>query len=453
MLQWTRYSPKWQRDFHIRCPAVADCVYTEDRSKITVANAVIFVGQFFNNTDIPRYRNKNQLYVYQNLDPFSKYSHPNSINRNKLNFFNLTSSLSNESDLPKHYGQWFQIRNQSKYQDLYFDKFYTDSFQIMYHKKKPILWDYNGKHSHSNYEKALNLVRKEIAIEEMANVLPSSLKHFPDSVQYKSIYNNYYFYIASEDVDCTDFISDVYWKRAHFNSVPIVSARLIYERRLPPYSFVAMDDFKSASDLVVYLKHLMNNQKDYLKYFEYRKHGWKLWNLDQGVAGYCGMCLQLKQKLFIQKTYKNVLENLGANLMCLPSNYILNKWKHSLHLKSNKLKRKFITNITMQTSLADTAVTQIKQMLTKNPDKEELILTKGMNLIKQSTDNHLLLSFKTKPKYFIKDKIAKNVDIINFKEGHHKKRLDEQLNVNRSMLEKVNQTKKENLEFKNGSNH
>lgn len=44
-----------------------------------------------------------------------------------------------------------------------------------------------------------------------------------------SIFGQYYFYVAAENSICKEYISEKYWSRVHYPSVPIVMRRYIYE--------------------------------------------------------------------------------------------------------------------------------------------------------------------------------------------------------------------------------
>ncbi|VDK57623.1 unnamed protein product, partial [Cylicostephanus goldi] len=81
------------------------------------------------------------------------------------------------------------------------------------------------------------------------------------------------FYIAFENSNCNDYITEKYFSRISKLLVPVVMKRRIYEGAgLPKDSFIAVDDFHSLEDLGNYLNFLRKNDTEYLRYFEWTKH-------------------------------------------------------------------------------------------------------------------------------------------------------------------------------------
>ncbi|CAJ0588765.1 unnamed protein product [Cylicocyclus nassatus] len=72
------------------------------------------------------------------------------------------------------------------------------------------------------------------------------------------------FYIAFENSNCDDYITEKFYSRISKLLVPVVSERRIY-RGIPSYSFIAADDFSSLRDLGNYLNYLRRNDTAYLR--------------------------------------------------------------------------------------------------------------------------------------------------------------------------------------------
>ena len=86
---------------------------------------------------------------------------------------------------------------------------------------------------------------------------------------------SYRFYLAFENSNCNDYITEKFWYNAIQNDiVPIVMGphRHVYERLAPPNSFIHVDDFESPADLARYLKLLSKNKTKYLQYFKWKQH-------------------------------------------------------------------------------------------------------------------------------------------------------------------------------------
>ncbi|VDM65127.1 unnamed protein product [Strongylus vulgaris] len=81
------------------------------------------------------------------------------------------------------------------------------------------------------------------------------------------------FYIAFENSNCNDYITEKFFYRVSQLLVPVVFKRRIYEDAgIPPHSFIAVDDYKSLKDLARYLDFLLKNDTEYLRYFEWTEH-------------------------------------------------------------------------------------------------------------------------------------------------------------------------------------
>ncbi|KAH7724733.1 alpha1,3-fucosyltransferase [Aphelenchoides avenae] len=108
-------------------------------------------------------------------------------------------------------------------------------------------------------------------------------------------FRKYYFFISAENSICTDYITEKYWSRYHLPLIPIVMRRDVYQRRVPPMSYIAMDDFPNAKALADHLNTLMSNRSEYMKYFAWRGQGWSRarWNAPGYRIGLCRLCEKL----------------------------------------------------------------------------------------------------------------------------------------------------------------
>ncbi|VDL78545.1 unnamed protein product [Nippostrongylus brasiliensis] len=64
---------------------------------------------------------------------------------------------------------------------------------------------------------------------------------------------------------CEYYITEKLWKHGYMH------LRSIVEPFVPPYSFVAVDDFSSPKELAEYMSYLIANKTAYLEYFEWRR--------------------------------------------------------------------------------------------------------------------------------------------------------------------------------------
>jgi hypothetical protein len=92
--------------------------------------------------------------------------------------------------------------------------------------------------------------------------------------------------------------------------VPLVLRAKDYEHIVPIGSYIAVDQFKSITQLVTYLKMLSTNTTEYLKYFEwtrtYRGPDRSRSILFGVWAGYCELCQLLHNRSAPTKIYDNM---------------------------------------------------------------------------------------------------------------------------------------------------
>uniref|UniRef100_A0A0K0F6E7 Fucosyltransferase n=1 Tax=Strongyloides venezuelensis TaxID=75913 RepID=A0A0K0F6E7_STRVS len=131
-----------------------------------------------------------------------------------------------------------------------------------------------------------------------------------------------------DEMDCQDYLTISYWEAATFNVIPIVTVRRIYQHLLPPSSFIAMDDYKNADEMVFYLKFLIENKSIYSRYFNYRKKGWIIENKpkDYNICNLCKKLIEFRSKGSNTK-FKDIKTWTAKNTKCLKKNYISQYWK------------------------------------------------------------------------------------------------------------------------------
>ncbi|OXA43282.1 Glycoprotein 3-alpha-L-fucosyltransferase A [Folsomia candida] len=101
-----------------------------------------------------------------------------------------------------------------------------------------------------------------------------------DCIQF--LQRNYKFYLAFENCNCEDYITEKFFVTGLYNGlVPVVmgATKSDYERRAPPHSFIHVDDFGSPEELANYLLQLDGDEDLYQKYFDWRRNPETVWTL------------------------------------------------------------------------------------------------------------------------------------------------------------------------------
>ena len=70
---------------------------------------------------------------------------------------------------------------------------------------------------------------------------------------------NYYFYLAFENSNCLDYITEKFWRLINHPVVPVVMGGADYKKDTPPHSYIDVNDFPDVESLANYLKFLMTN--------------------------------------------------------------------------------------------------------------------------------------------------------------------------------------------------
>ncbi|XP_014669957.1 PREDICTED: glycoprotein 3-alpha-L-fucosyltransferase A-like [Priapulus caudatus] len=119
----------------------------------------------------------------------------------------------------------------------------------------------------------------------------------------EDIVKRYKFYLAFENSNCREYITEKFWRNAlEWDVVPIVrgAPRTDYERSAPPGSFIHVNDFSSVEKLAEYLQELNVDSEAYNKYFRWKQLGWISNNIS---ASFCRLCEALHDVTRPVKSY------------------------------------------------------------------------------------------------------------------------------------------------------
>ena len=203
--------------------------------------------------------------------------------------FSLACTYHRDSDVPCYYGFYIAFGNlttlksdRSKYfipsklsrqlelhSSVPFSNF-NSSF-LMGYKNKLILWIYSNCKVKYRMDYAKQLLKSGIEID----IYGKCGKTDPCKRNQEcliSMYKKYKFYLAFENSQCYDYITEKVWKSLYYGMVPIVYGAPLesYFYHLPPNSYIHVKNFSSARQLVKYIMYLDKNNDVYLRY-----HAWR----------------------------------------------------------------------------------------------------------------------------------------------------------------------------------
>ena len=85
------------------------------------------------------------------------------------------------------------------------------------------------------------------------------------------VLKEYKFYLAFENNDCRDYVTEKYWYSLKREQIPIVNWKLLDRSIVIPNSYINIYDFKDIESLAQYIKEVNGNETLYNSYFEWKK--------------------------------------------------------------------------------------------------------------------------------------------------------------------------------------
>ena len=116
---------------------------------------------------------------------------------------------------------------------------------------------------------------------------------------YRQIAKDYKFYLSLENSLCTEYVTEKFFNALKYGILPIVNGGLSkrdYAKIAPPHSYLHINDFNSAEDLMKTLENLAENQDLYNSYFWWKEHYTIETNME--LQTQCQLCDILNQEGF-----------------------------------------------------------------------------------------------------------------------------------------------------------
>uniref|UniRef100_A0A1I7ZJV7 Fucosyltransferase n=1 Tax=Steinernema glaseri TaxID=37863 RepID=A0A1I7ZJV7_9BILA len=297
------------------------CHFTNNRSLLSEAHAVLFHGDDIDKNDLPERTSYEQRFVFWTMESTFMSFNERFTGKLPLNFFNWTMTVSRESDIHHPYGGYWLSPEIVKEKHITPENLHFTEDEFQWDKrKKAIFWLVSNCNTVS---------RRELAVQRLSKYIPVTISGkcgtgFCEGDCNKQI-PGYYFYMALENAICNDYVTEKYWDRYKYLSVPIVMRRRIYEKIIPPGSFIAMDDFSSPEAMGKHLHYLMKNRTAYMEYFNWRKKGWThVYSAEGYHLGPCRLCERLYETDVERKTYSDVNKWFSKTLNCERSQFARN---------------------------------------------------------------------------------------------------------------------------------
>ncbi|XP_053374080.1 alpha-(1,3)-fucosyltransferase C-like [Mercenaria mercenaria] len=306
------------------------------------ADAVVFQG---NNMprDRPTRLDKNQVFVYLNIES-PQYLQQTRIGNPFFNdFFNWTMTYRQDSDIPYLYGtvlprSYDKSEYLSKAEKVsgaldiknYHDKYNitdrrTDRDKKNYSaifrkKKKSSVWFVSHCGTASKRELYISKMKKFTDVDifgrcsERTNECPKKNPHCG-----KNVKDNYKFFLAFENSLCEDYITEKVFRWLSEDIIVVVRGARYYKRYLPDGTYIDADGFNSAEDLAKFLTQLGSDEDEYLKYLK-RKDEYQVISEEEHVQlAYCNLCYKLNNLERFRKPARLLYEWWNAEKCIRPN--------------------------------------------------------------------------------------------------------------------------------------
>ena len=296
---WTDYStfgqdrvPLVEGDSTFRDCEVSSCVLTYNKSKLLEADAVGFHARDMPHT-LPKRRSWRQIWFYYVLEnPLNVFIDPNGY----ADVFNWTMSYRKESEIYTPYGDYILLKETEKEFD---NKDKND-------KDKQVAWLVSNCYASERREYVMEL-QNYINVSIYGKCGDSKScplkRHSPVC---NALLRRHKFYLAFENGNCPDYITEKYWENAIDNDiVPIVMGGADYKALAIPNSYINVQDFASPKQLAKYLLYLDRNDTAYREYFSWKKRYQRI--IPKRV---CALCKQLHNKSL--KTPPRIYQNMAS---------------------------------------------------------------------------------------------------------------------------------------------
>ena len=283
------------------------CEATYNKSRISEASAVGFHARDTPlSFEFPTVKNPYQIWFYYVMEnPLNVELNNKTLN----NKFNWTMSYRRDSEIHVPYGG-YTLRTHTKK----IKKSYAEG------KSGFAVWMASncGSNERNEYVKSL---RRYIPVTVYGRCGDKVCPLPRRSLDCKRLLKKHKFYLAFENGNCLDYITEKYWENAIENEIlPVVMGGADYSSLAIPGSYIDVTKFSSPQKLAEYLKYLDKNDTAYNEYFLWKE---KYEQIAPKIA--CTLCKQLHNSSLIGKDrVYNDLEAFWGRHLCRSLNLNVN---------------------------------------------------------------------------------------------------------------------------------
>ncbi|KAL4220606.1 Alpha-(1 3)-fucosyltransferase 7 [Mactra antiquata] len=186
------------------------------------------------------------------------------------NVLNWTATYRHDSTLVTPYDKWVPYDNFTS-----IDKFVPKKNYLAGRTKSAAIFvsNCNAMNDRLQY---INELKQYMDVDVYGYCGDHECRHDQQDSCFNMLRKDYKFYLAFENANCRDYITEKFFMNALRNGVlPVVMGAHPddYKRVAPPGSFIHVEEFSGPEELAKHLKMLGNNAEEYNNYFRWKEAG------------------------------------------------------------------------------------------------------------------------------------------------------------------------------------
>ena len=318
ILVWTPFfgSMSWYENAKsdIASAPKCDCMLTDDKNEVQAADAVVFhlsditwTAGLLNGLQFkfPSYRRSDQVWVLYNQEPITMVLGSFGAWQG---LFNWTWSYRRDSDVYTPYGEYRKLtggemvktdsescKMKTQRHDYFSDKINVGGVAVI-----------SNCVDDARRYRLIEKLRKFINIEVYGKC-GSPCQN--DSVSCDNLRASFQFYLALENSDCRDYVTEKYWFALNRNQIPVVAWKFPMDNIVIPNSYINLYDFKSLDTAGDFIKRVSENRTLYNSYFR-----WKSVYEQTFTPGFCVLCERLRDSNKLAQVYNDMNGWLTSSL-------------------------------------------------------------------------------------------------------------------------------------------
>uniref|UniRef100_A0A182KFG3 Fucosyltransferase n=1 Tax=Anopheles christyi TaxID=43041 RepID=A0A182KFG3_9DIPT len=277
------------------CP-VTDCVLTSNRkhlSSVTEYDAVVFHVATGWDGPLPAVRSPHQMYVAALMESPAHTKHRLSLDGS---YYNWTMTYRLDSDVLFNYlnvvdlesGEVISPALRPSWRNGFYEYANASLVELVSRKRKMAAQFVSHCGALSGRDQ---LVKRLMSAGLQVDVYGSCgtlncPRGKPECSQ--MLDTVYWFYLSFENSLCVDYVTEKLYNALAHNIVPVVFGGADYNRFMPPGSYIDVQQYRTVDELVEYLRYLVDNPQEYVRYFWWKEH----YALEE-TNSYCELCQKL----------------------------------------------------------------------------------------------------------------------------------------------------------------